>query len=292
MDLASASTGRTPLSLSRSPTARSSAAPSRRATSSSSLTLTPASDLTQQTFTLNVTTAIKDTTGRNLVSGYTQTFATGSGSEPPPTDGTGYISGKILDAATGRPLAGADITIDVPVNAFARGEQAHSLLSRSTGSAPMPLGTSGSPLPVHTQASGAIRTSGRGVRGEGQLRALSEIVSAASSTLSSDATGTYTTRLPEGAYTIHASAPGYTEVWRQIVVPAGQGVLPIDIRLTPLGATGTVGAASIEPRASSLEPRFRRLSHEPRASSLEPRLCRFSHEPRASSLEPRHPLQT
>ncbi|MGA7614328.1 MAG: Ig-like domain-containing protein, partial [Thermoanaerobaculia bacterium] len=255
-------------------------------TTSSSLTLTPASDLTQQTFTLNVTTAIKDTTGRNLVSGYTQTFATGSGSEPPPTDGTGYISGKILDAATGRPLAGADITIDVPVNAFARGEQAHSLLSRSTGSAPMPLGTSGSPLPVHTQASGAIRTSGRGVRGEGQLRALSEIVSAASSTLTTDATGTYTTRLPEGAYTIHASAPGYTEVWRQIVVPAGQGVLPIDIRLTPLGATGTVGTASSspEPRASSLGSVGSPTSPEPRASSLGSVGSPTSPEPRASSL--------
>src|SRR5207244_5616296 len=44
--------------------------------------------------------------------------------------------------------------------------------------------------------------------------------------------GRYTRSLPEGAYTIEASAAGYTTVWRQVIVPAGAGVVPIDIRLT------------------------------------------------------------
>ncbi|HEX9982630.1 MAG TPA: Ig-like domain-containing protein [Thermoanaerobaculia bacterium] len=51
--------------------------------------------------------------------------------------------------------------------------------------------------------------------------------------------GRYARPVAEGAYTIRASAPGYTTVWRQVVVPVGSGVVPIDIRLTRRGAAQT-----------------------------------------------------
>jgi RHS repeat-associated protein len=57
--------------------------------------------------------------------------------------------------------------------------------------------------------------------------------------------GSYTRTMPEGAYTIHASATGYTDVWRQVVVGAGQGVTPIDIRLTARGVSATMAASDI-----------------------------------------------
>jgi RHS repeat-associated protein len=44
--------------------------------------------------------------------------------------------------------------------------------------------------------------------------------------------GRYSRALTEGAYTIAVTAEGYTPAWRQVVVPAGAGVVPIDIRLT------------------------------------------------------------
>jgi YD repeat-containing protein len=56
--------------------------------------------------------------------------------------------------------------------------------------------------------------------------------------------GRYTHPMGEGAYTITAGAPNYTTVWRQVVVPAGAGVVPIDIRVTPRGnAVTTNGSA-------------------------------------------------
>ncbi len=55
---------------------------------------------------------------------------------------------------------------------------------------------------------------------------------------SAPAAGRYTVPLDEGVYTIQATAPGYTTVWRQIVVPSGSGVVPIDIRLTKRGNAG------------------------------------------------------
>ena len=61
---------------------------------------------------------------------------------------------------------------------------------------------------------------------------------------SSDDHGRYTRAVDEGVYTIQASAPGYTTVWRQIVVPSGSGVIPIDIRLTRRGPqVSSTGAA-------------------------------------------------
>ena len=57
--------------------------------------------------------------------------------------------------------------------------------------------------------------------------------------------GRYTRVLAEGAYTIQASASGYTTVWRQIVVPAGVGIVPIDIRLTKRGTEQTANGAAL-----------------------------------------------
>ncbi|MGA7617236.1 MAG: Ig-like domain-containing protein, partial [Thermoanaerobaculia bacterium] len=59
--------------------------------------------------------------------------------------------------------------------------QAHSLRSGSGKSVPATLATPASPLPVRTLASGANPNSGRGVRGEGQLRAQNEVARRASS---------------------------------------------------------------------------------------------------------------
>ncbi|MGZ8779575.1 MAG: carboxypeptidase regulatory-like domain-containing protein, partial [Thermoanaerobaculia bacterium] len=127
--------------------------------------------------TLNVGTAILDTIGNRLVVPYTQTFTIG-GEQPPAGDGSGFISGEIYDATTGRPLAGATVTVEIPNAAFST---------------------------------------------------------------NTDARGRYLVRLPEGAHTIRAWMNGYTSVWRQIVVPSGAGVVPIDIRLTRRNDTKTHG---------------------------------------------------
>ncbi|MDP9191455.1 MAG: Ig-like domain-containing protein [Acidobacteriota bacterium] len=65
--------------------------------------------------------------------------------------------------------------------------------------------------------------------------------------MTTSARGRYAQSFPEGAHTIRASANGYTTVWRQIVLPAGAGVIPIDIRLTRRGETKTIasGASSL-----------------------------------------------
>jgi RHS repeat-associated protein len=68
----------------------------------------------------------------------------------------------------------------------------------------------------------------------------------------SRANGSYSMALPEGAYTIHAYADGYTDVWRQVVVRAGQGVVPIDIRLTGRGTSANHGGDSTLTRRASL----------------------------------------
>jgi YD repeat-containing protein len=56
-------------------------------------------------------------------------------------------------------------------------------------------------------------------------------------TIVTDVNGQYASAVDEGAYTIHASASGYTDVWRQVVVPAGSGIVPIDIRLIARGTS-------------------------------------------------------
>jgi len=82
-----------------------------------------------------------------------------------------------------------------------------------------------------------------------RLKSMSRLqpVVADTGTTATSATGRYSRSLAEGAYTIEVSAAGYTTVWRQVVVRAGAGVIPIDIRLTRRGAAQTIstGAATI-----------------------------------------------
>lgn len=56
-------------------------------------------------------------------------------------------------------------------------------------------------------------------------------------TLTTNDRGRYSRVLPEGAWTIEARADGYTSAWRQVVVPAGAGVVPLDIRLARRNTT-------------------------------------------------------
>jgi len=95
----------------------------------SSVSITPAQNLTALSFTLTITTAVKDTSGAALTSPYTRAFSYG---EPTLGDGAGYIAGEIFDADTGRPLPGAAVSIDVPVGAFARGLKTDGLTATAT----------------------------------------------------------------------------------------------------------------------------------------------------------------
>jgi RHS repeat-associated protein len=68
------------------------------------------------------------------------------------------------------------------------------------------------------------------------------ITPAANGTSTTDEHGRYTSSsLGEGAFSIEAGAAGFTKVWRQVVVPSGSGVVPIDIRLTKRGAEQASG---------------------------------------------------
>jgi len=174
--------------------------------SASSILITPSApsgtaDPRTSTVILTITTGVKDTTGRNLTTPFGQTFTASGQPQQTPNDGTGYISGQILDATNGRLLGGASVSIDVPVTAL---------------KSPKVSATSFTPL-------------------HGTAKVAS----------TSDSTGHYTSRLPEGAYAIHASANGYTDVYRQVVVPAGQGIIPIDIRLTRRGSTATTAGSDL-----------------------------------------------
>jgi RHS repeat-associated protein len=162
------------------------------------VTVVPAENLGPSTFTLRVTRDVEDTRGRKLEQEHVQLFALGEDEQLKP--GEGFISGEVYDATTGRPLAGAAITIEVPTAAFSR----------------------------------------RGGATSSSLTATTQAVSK-----TTDERGRYATALPEGAHTIRASASGYTTVWRQIIVPAGAGVIPIDIRLTRSGDTRSVGSGSL-----------------------------------------------
>lgn len=130
----------------------------------STVVLTPAEDLRTRTFTLTIAAVIEDTAGVRMQSSYSRTFALDD-APGASGDGRGFVSGEVYDASTGRPLAGAVITID-----------------------------------------GSI-------------------------TLTTDARGRYLARLGEGPHRLRATKDGYLEVIRAIVIPAGVGVTPIDIRL-------------------------------------------------------------
>ncbi|HEX8170970.1 MAG TPA: Ig-like domain-containing protein [Thermoanaerobaculia bacterium] len=155
-------------------------------------TVTPASDLRDKSFTLEVQTSVTDTAGNHLGSPFPQTFSLDGGDAPLPGDGSGFITGEVYDATSGRPLRGATVSVEVPRSAFAR----------------VPSVTSH----AHLTTSGDVEMSKE-----------------------TDPRGRYTLPLPEGAHTIKAGSPQHTTVWRQIVVPAGAGVVPIDIRLTRRG---------------------------------------------------------
>ncbi len=181
----------------------------------------PAEDLTARTFTLNVTTAVRDTFGNPLAVPYTQTFTLGD-EQPTPGDGSGFISGEIYDATTGRPLTAATITVEIPAN----GPLASSPADVAASRAATPGGRAAvSRVPGRRDAS-------RSAAGTAAVPATNTF------TATTDSRGRYLVRLPEGAHTIRASKTGYTSVWRQIIVPAGAGVVPIDIRLTRQGDTG------------------------------------------------------
>lgn len=87
--------------------------------SGANVTVTPAVDLRSLSFTLTVTTAVEDTDGRAMRSDFTQRFAFGS-SAPQPGDGSGFISGEVFDGTSGRPFAGATVTVEIPASSGAR----------------------------------------------------------------------------------------------------------------------------------------------------------------------------
>ncbi|HKS23398.1 MAG TPA: Ig-like domain-containing protein [Thermoanaerobaculia bacterium] len=80
--------------------------------------------------------------------------------------------------------------------------------------------------------------------------------------------GRYTRGLAEGAYTIEVTAPGYTKVWRQIVIPAGTGVTPIDIRLTQRGPSKPGGTDLTLPPQGGDTPVTKRVTLTVPAASL------------------------
>jgi len=178
--------------------------------SGSNVVVTPADDLRTATFTLTVTDNVKDPGGNKLAGAFSQTFSINGDDLPPaPGDGSGFISGEVYDASTGRPLTGANVTIIVPTTAF----------SKAPGNS---SSVNGRYTIVGTPSSSSVRRV--------SSNSLSVAVNSAT-----ESRGRYTLPLPEGAHTIQATADGYTSVWRQIIVPAGAGVVPIDIRLTKRG---------------------------------------------------------
>ncbi|HEU5162167.1 MAG TPA: Ig-like domain-containing protein, partial [Thermoanaerobaculia bacterium] len=160
---------------------------------STTLSITPAENLRETSFTLEVTTAIRGTDGTPLSAPFSQPFIHDSG-ESGPGDGTGFVSGEVYDASTGRPLRGASVAVAVPVNAF------------------------DDPTTIRASANFGVL---------------------------SDARGRYAVRLPEGAHALHAAVDGFTSAWRQVIVPAGGGITPIDIRLAKRAKTATIAALPV-----------------------------------------------
>ncbi|MFZ2490602.1 MAG: Ig-like domain-containing protein, partial [Thermoanaerobaculia bacterium] len=155
----------------------------------SAVALTPAEDLKSKTFTLTVETTIEDLGGKKLAFPFSQQFAFGDDADPVPGDGSGYISGEVFDAETGRPLPGVTVTvIDAPLET------------------------------------------------------------------TTDSRGRYSARAVEGAHTLRLALDGYTTAWRQLIVPPGVGVNPVDVRLTPRGsvAIATTGALTLVHRDTAL----------------------------------------
>jgi RHS repeat-associated protein len=95
--------------------------------------------------------------------------------------------------------------------------------------------------PGHGYITGEVydATTGRPLQGASVLGAPT------SSSVITDLRGRYAMALPEGAHTIEVTAPGHTTVWRQVVVPAGTGIVPIDIRLTARGSSASVASTDL-----------------------------------------------
>ena len=181
--------------------------------SGASVTIVPADDLRAKSFTLEIATTITDTTGNALVVPFTQNFSAGGDEQPIPGDGSGFVSGEVYDATTGRPLANVTVASAVPESAFAR----------------VPSVTSNATSTGNSARYTIVGTPSR----PGKVAATTTEIEVSRTT---DDRGRYVFSLPEGAHTIEAGARDYTTVWRQIVVPAGAGVIPIDIRMQRRGA--------------------------------------------------------
>ncbi len=125
--------------------------------------------------------------------------------DAPIEPGNGYVSGGAFDASTGRALPNATVTIQAPTSAF-------------RAPSPRLVATSVARLQPVVEGTGTTAT---------------------------NSFGRYARTLPEGAYTIEVDAPGYTTAWRQVIVRAGAGVLPVDIRLTRRAAGQLIGAGAV-----------------------------------------------
>ncbi|MBI1906660.1 MAG: Ig-like domain-containing protein, partial [Rhodocyclales bacterium] len=272
--------------------------------------VTPERDLSEETFTLGVTTAVKDVSGNALTAPFSQTFFAGGGTATG-NPGDGYLTGEVYDATTGRPLAGAIVTIGAEGLGSRISElgERNEELSRSqrlagresSGEARLSGDASVSEgRDVRTDATGpagggvdsveyrggsrpginarlsavsvdrdgidrrsrnpvasgersrvlearrvgaADRAFGRDRENAARIAevAASEASLAPSSqlltplTAVTDSRGRYTVFVPEGAHTIEASAADHTSAFRQIIVAAGAGVVPIDVRLEARG---------------------------------------------------------
>jgi RHS repeat-associated protein len=204
-------------------------------------TVTTAADLSAAVITLIVKKEVQDATGLTMAADYAQSFT--SSTEPPAGTGQGYVSGAVYDATNGRPLANAQVDIAAPVNAFSH----HATASAQRGVTPLPAGEGGAsrrrapgegPATAQTTPNSGLRTQDSGL-----IQRLVPIAFDTGSPITDDR-GRYTRSLNEGAYTIQASKSGFTTVWRQIVVPAGSGVVPIDIRLTTRGPAQTANGSA------------------------------------------------
>ncbi len=78
-------------------------------------TVTFDADLAAAAFTLIVKKEVQDATGNSMIDDYTQSFGAG---ETEPSRGEGYVTGVVIDASTGRPLAGASVEVFAPVNSY------------------------------------------------------------------------------------------------------------------------------------------------------------------------------
>lgn len=128
---------------------------------------------------LTISTAVRDANSVPLSVAFTKTFALDDAAAV--IRGNGTVAGVVLDAMTGRPLAGATI-----------------VFSRSSVSA------------------------------------------------TTDDHGRYARSLPEGPYTVEVTKPGFTMAWRQLIVPAGGQLVPIDVRLARRGPEKLTGSAALE----------------------------------------------